>query len=220
MATVTEKRRPREGPDPRLGRALAASGRCLPLGKRENSVAGTFGVTLRRYRLCLGLSQNALAKVVGINASYINRLQRGERGAPTRAVALALADALKLLTDDVDRLLGSAGYLPPSKCTLDPADFTVGAVVRLLIDERLSPEMRADFRAVVETIAYRWQRLCRQDTARPLAALPKPDRENACTSPAASASVRNSARAMVCTQVAIRPNSVAPLPVTGVGLAR
>jgi transcriptional regulator with XRE-family HTH domain len=220
MATVTEKRRQREVPALRLGRALAASGRCLPLGKRENSVAGTFGVTLRRYRLRLGLSQNALAKVVGINASYINRLERGERRAPAREVAFALAEALALSADDVDRLLGSAGYLPPSMRTLDPADSTVGAVVRLLVDERLSPEVLADFRAVVETIAARWHRRCRQDTAQPLAALPKPDREDARPAPAAKASVRNSARAMVCTQVTIRPNSVAPLPVTGVGTAR
>jgi transcriptional regulator with XRE-family HTH domain len=116
-----------------------------------------FGSTLRRYRLRAGLSQNALAKVVGINASYINRLESGEREAPTREVAHALARALTLAPEEVDRLLFSAGHVPPSLQKLGPADSTVAAVTRLLTNDRLSPEARADFRAVVETIAIRWQ---------------------------------------------------------------
>lgn len=120
-------------------------------------MAEDFGSTLRRYRLRAGLSQNALAKVVGINASYINRLESGEREAPTREVAQALARALNLAQEEVDRLLFSAGHVPPSLQKLGPADSTVAAVTRLLTNDRLSPEARADFRAVVETIAIRWQ---------------------------------------------------------------
>ncbi len=116
-----------------------------------------FAGTLRRFRTRAGLSQNALAKVVGINASYINRLESGEREAPTREVAQALARALSLSTEEVDRLLFSAGHVPPSLQKLGPADSTVAAVTRLLTNDRLSPEARADFRAVVETIAIRWQ---------------------------------------------------------------
>ena len=120
-------------------------------------MAEDFGSTLRRYRLRAGVSQNALAKVVGINASYINRLESGEREAPTREVAHALARALALCPDEVDRLLFAAGHVPPSLQKLGPADSTIAAVTRLLTNDRLSPEARADFRAVVETIAIRWQ---------------------------------------------------------------
>ncbi len=120
-------------------------------------MAEDFASTLRRYRLRAGLSQNALAKVVGINASYINRLESGEREAPTREVAHALARALTLSPDEVDRLLFAAGHVPPSLQKLGPADSTITAVTRLLTNDRLSPEARADFRAVVETIAIRWQ---------------------------------------------------------------
>ncbi len=116
-----------------------------------------FSTTLRRYRLRSGLSQNALAKIVGINASYINRLESGEREAPTREVAHALARALTLATEETDRLLFSAGHVPPTLQKLGPSDSTVAAVTRLLTNDRLSPEARADFRAVVETIAIRWQ---------------------------------------------------------------
>lgn len=122
-----------------------------------------FGSILRRYRLRAGLSQNALAKVVGINASYINRLESGEREAPTRDVAHAFARALNLPLEETDRLLFSAGHVPPSLQKLGPADSTVAAVTRLLTNDRLSPEARADFRAIVETIAIRWQ--CDHSTA-------------------------------------------------------
>jgi len=125
-----------------------------------------FGSTLRRYRLRAGLSQNALAKIVGINASYINRLESGEREAPTRDVAAALGRALGLAPEELDRLMFSAGHVPPSLQKLGPADSTVAAVTRLLTNDRLSPEARADFRAVVETIAIRWQHA----SAAPLAA--------------------------------------------------
>ena len=120
-------------------------------------MADDFGSTLRRFRVRAGLSQNALAKIVGINASYINRLESGEREAPTREVAQALARALSLATEEVDRLLFSAGHVPPSLQKLGPADSTVAAITRLLTNDRLTPEARADFRAVVETIAIRWQ---------------------------------------------------------------
>ena len=116
-----------------------------------------FASTLRRFRLRAGLSQNALAKIVGINASYINRLESGEREAPARDVAHALARALALGTEDVDRLLFAAGHVPPSLQKLGPGDSTIAAVTRLLTNDRLSPEARADFRAVIETIAMRWQ---------------------------------------------------------------
>lgn len=116
----------------------------------------TFASVLRRYRTRAGLSQNALGKIVGINASYINRLESEERGAPTREVVNALSRELRLSNEERDRLLFSAGLVPTTLQKLGGNDSTVNAVTRLLTDDRLSPEARADFRAVVETIAIRW----------------------------------------------------------------
>lgn len=115
-----------------------------------------FGSTLRRYRLRAGLSQNALSRIVGINASYVNRLESGERELPGREVALALGKALSLAPEEIDRLVFASGYVPPSLQKLGANDSTISAVTRLLTDDRLSPECRADFRAVVETMAIRW----------------------------------------------------------------
>lgn len=190
-----------------------------PHGQQGDTGERAFGVALRRYRRCLGLSQNALAKVVGIDASYINRLESGEREAPSRRTALALARALQLSRDDVDRLLCSAGYLPPSLHRLGPTDSTVCAVARVLADGRLSPEVRADFRAVVETIAYRWQRLARQEPPRQAAA-PGYDRGAADPVPATGVANGREARAAACTRGATQPTGVASLAATRSGSAR
>ncbi|MGI8913133.1 MAG: hypothetical protein ACR2JY_04970 [Chloroflexota bacterium] len=79
-------------------------------------------------------------------ASYINRLESGVRGVPTAEVALALAVGLALSPQETDRLLWSAGCLPPSLQALTPGDPTILAVAQ-----------QADFRACVEAMARRWR---------------------------------------------------------------
>lgn len=116
----------------------------------------TFGRTLDYFIRRAGVSQNALAKIVGINASYVNRLCSGERESPTREVALALGRALALAPEEIDRLLFSAGHVPPGLQKLGAQDSTIAAVTRLLTDDALSPEARADARAVIETLCIRW----------------------------------------------------------------
>ena len=115
-----------------------------------------FGSTLRLFRLRAGYSQNALAKIVCINASYVNRLETGEREAPTREVAAAIGRSLNLGVEDTDRLMFAAGHVPPSLQKLGPADSTLAAVTRLLTNDRISPEARADLRACIETMCARW----------------------------------------------------------------
>jgi len=117
----------------------------------------SFGRTLAYFMRRDGWSQNRLGKAVGVNPSYLNRLCSGEREAPSREVAAALGRALCLTSGELDRLMFSAGHVPPSLQKLGPADSTIAAVQRLLTDDRLSPECRADFRAIVETIAIRFQ---------------------------------------------------------------
>jgi len=122
--------------------------------------ATSFGELLSCLRLATGVSQNALGREAGVNASYINRLERGERAAPTREVVLALARALQTTPQERDHLLMTAGYVPPSLQQLGPSDSTLAVVGRLLVDGRLRPESLAAFRAVVETIAAGWGSRC------------------------------------------------------------
>ena len=130
-----------------------------------------FGAVLHHFRLRAGLSQNALAGIVGVNASYINRVERRQRGAPSRRVVLALARGLALSRRETDCCCVVAGLAPPSLQRLGPADSTVAAVLDVLTDDRLSPAALADFRAVVETLAYRWQRQRCQTDDRPSGAV-------------------------------------------------
>jgi transcriptional regulator with XRE-family HTH domain len=53
-----------------------------------------FGELLIKYRQCAGLTQKELGEKVGVDDSYISRLERGVYQPPTREVVLKLADAL------------------------------------------------------------------------------------------------------------------------------
>ncbi len=70
-----------------------------------------FGIIVRRHRLSYGMSQNQLAKLTGIDAAYVNRIERSP-ATPTRAVVLRLAAALALEGVPKDRFLWAAGYAP------------------------------------------------------------------------------------------------------------
>lgn len=116
-----------------------------------------FGELLRSFRLQAGRSQSALAREVGIDASYINRLESGEREPPRRQLVESLAAALGLPAEDRDRLFLAAGELPGALARLGPRDSTLRAVAEVLGDEELTEEEQREFRRVVEAIAVRWR---------------------------------------------------------------
>jgi transcriptional regulator with XRE-family HTH domain len=117
---------------------------------------GSFGALLRQYRVARAVSQAALAARAGMDRSYINRLEAGERGAPGLAAVEALARALALSDEQADRLFAAAGLLPRSLRALGPADPTLLLVARRLADPRLSPASRAALRTAIELIAGHW----------------------------------------------------------------
>jgi transcriptional regulator with XRE-family HTH domain len=60
-------------------------------------------------------SCNELAREVGVDPSYISRLERGEREPPRRPIVDRLADCLGLAPAETDALLLAAGYAPPGQ---------------------------------------------------------------------------------------------------------
>jgi UTP-glucose-1-phosphate uridylyltransferase/DNA-binding XRE family transcriptional regulator len=60
-----------------------------------------FGQLIRQSREAAGISQRALAQKVGLDVSYINRLESGERR-PRRATLLKLASALGIKGGEID----------------------------------------------------------------------------------------------------------------------
>ncbi|HDR06666.1 MAG TPA: XRE family transcriptional regulator [Candidatus Coatesbacteria bacterium] len=76
------------------------------------------GVTIRRYRQRLGLSQEELARRAGLHRTYIGSIERGERNITlVNIIRLAqglevdsvrLFEEMKALKEKVDRQVGSA----------------------------------------------------------------------------------------------------------------
>lgn len=116
----------------------------------------SFGELLHQYRVARDVSQAALAARAGMDRSYVNRLEAGERGAPADATVDALARALDLTDPEADRLFAAAGLLPRSLRILGAADPTLLLLAQRLTDPRLSVAARAALRSTVETIARCW----------------------------------------------------------------
>jgi len=112
---------------------------------------------LRRYRERASLSQSALARLAHLDASFVNRVESGQRGAEREPVE-ALIAALHLAPDEADRLLAAGGHLPAVFARLGLHDPTLQLVARILDDERLSQADRDAFRQVVDLIGRRWRR--------------------------------------------------------------
>jgi len=134
----------------------------LPSGREavendEGVRVDSFGTLLRAFRERAGCSQNSLAKRVGLSPSYINRLERGEREAPTREVVEALANTLGLSAADRDRLTLAAGHPPSSLVALSGRDDVISLVADVLADESIPEEERNDFRQIIRLVARRWR---------------------------------------------------------------
>ena len=102
-----------------------------------------FAELLRRLRLEADLSQNALAKKTGVDPSYINRIERGERQPPSVGVIHDIARALELDEFSTNQLLLSAGYAPIIATNPQPATHPGLQLLNdFLSDEGISPEDR------------------------------------------------------------------------------
>ncbi len=75
------------------------------------TAAGQFGLLVRQTREAAGLSQRALAQRVGLDVSYINRLESGERR-PRRATVLKLAASLGVSGEALDDWLAACDLTP------------------------------------------------------------------------------------------------------------
>lgn len=115
-----------------------------------------FPTLLRSFRERAVRSRNALAHEVGVDPSYLTRIEHGDREPPRQHIVEALARALRLSVPERNRLLVSAGYAPMSVVQLGAWDDALQAVADVLNDMDLSPEERNEFRAVVRLISQRW----------------------------------------------------------------
>lgn len=88
-----------------------------------------FGAMLRRIRIERQMSQEDLAAIAGLSASYVSRLEAGVRN-PSRAKVLIIASALAV---DSAPYLIAAGMLPePVRHCIEDNLVTPGRVLRSL----------------------------------------------------------------------------------------
>lgn len=74
----------------------------------------SFGLLFQKYRKRAGISQKELAQILGLDPSYLCKIERKQRLPPSRAVAIEIAEALELNQEETDQLLISANYQPLS----------------------------------------------------------------------------------------------------------
>jgi transcriptional regulator with XRE-family HTH domain len=116
-----------------------------------------FASLLRSYRERSNRSRNNLAHEVGVDPSYLTRIEHGDREPPRQHIVEAISRALRLAVGDRNRLLVAAGYAPLSVVQLGTWDDTLQAVADVLNDSRLSAEERQQFKDVVQMISARWR---------------------------------------------------------------
>jgi transcriptional regulator with XRE-family HTH domain len=114
-----------------------------------------FDSVLRSFRERSGRSRNNLAHEVGVDPSYLTRIEHGDRDAPRLHIVEALARALRLSINDRNQLLVAAGYAPVDLGTLGwPA--ALQSVADVLTSVHLTPEERDTFSNVIQQISARW----------------------------------------------------------------
>jgi len=120
-----------------------------------------FPTLLRSFRERVSRSRNNLAYEVGVDPSYLTRIEHGDREPPRQHIVEALARALRLTVPERNRLLVAAGYAPVSIVQLGAWDDAFQAVADVLNDLQLSQEERDQYRAVVQLISARWHAAAR-----------------------------------------------------------
>ena len=115
-----------------------------------------FPTLLRSFRERDKRSRNNLAYEVGVDPSYLTRIEHGDREPPRQHIVEALARALRLTVPERNRLLIAAGYAPVSIVQLGAWDDAFQAVADVLNDLQLSQEERDQYRAVVQAISAKW----------------------------------------------------------------
>jgi len=111
-----------------------------------------FGALLRKFRKEKGVPQKELAHIIGLDPSYLSRIEKDERTPPERSVVMEIANVLELNEEKTDRLLIIAGYPPLTLFDLgfDPNDITLKKHLNLLKDIKKKAPLAAYIRAKEE----------------------------------------------------------------------
>jgi transcriptional regulator with XRE-family HTH domain len=116
----------------------------------------SFSSQLRKYRKKAGVSQKELAHIVGLDPSYLSKIEHDRRTPPDRSVVIEIANTLELQEDQIDQLLTAAGYQPLTLFDLgfDQNDLSLKKHINILSDIKKKAPLAAYIRAKEEISEY------------------------------------------------------------------
>ena len=86
----------------------------------DRRIGENFGALIKQLRKSNGYTLTSLAEITGISASYINRMEHGERKAPSVPIITKLSEALNVSTEELLEVAGiSSGQGNPSGNAID-----------------------------------------------------------------------------------------------------
>lgn len=85
---------------------LTINSTSVMLGLEGTIVEHTFGNALREHRRVSGLSQRELAQRIGVDFSYISKLENGRLPAPAADTVVSMCRVLQIPADDMLALTG------------------------------------------------------------------------------------------------------------------
>ena len=102
-----------------------------------------FGLLLSKFRKKAILSQKELARIVGLDPTYLSKIEHNQRKPPDRSVVIEIANTLELRENEIDQLLVSAGYQPQTLFDLgfDQNDFSLKRHINVLNSIKNIPEV-------------------------------------------------------------------------------
>jgi transcriptional regulator with XRE-family HTH domain len=113
-----------------------------------------FTALLVKLRTACHMSRNHLALLIGVNPSYLTRIENGERNPPKLDIVDALARGLGVYgTSTHDQLRVAAGYAPATLSAWTPS---LSAVAKVVTSLDISQDSREEFETIVMGIAERW----------------------------------------------------------------
>jgi transcriptional regulator with XRE-family HTH domain len=103
-----------------------------------------FAVVLRNLRESRGVSQSKLSRLIGVDHSYVSRMEMGQR-LPRVEVAKAICEALQLDRTEIHILGVSLGFYLGPKVIDDPLAMRVQSVMS-------DPQVSEGFKRIVDSV--------------------------------------------------------------------
>lgn len=115
-----------------------------------------FGSLLQEYRKKAGVSQKELADIIGIDSSYLSKIEHNQRKVSDRTVVLEIGNALELGEEKIDQLLVAAGSQPLTLFDLgfDQNDISLKKHINVLKEIKRKAPFASYIRAKEEISEY------------------------------------------------------------------